>query len=122
MEGNPKERQSRGSGTKVQMLELNQDSSVRVTRHTVQKDNYVLQVAQMEDDTDRAFQNPQVGRGLLAGGMCSHVEHYAGWWSRPKVIVVGNYKPCDGSVSPTSLESHIMATQRTDYGKRMRRA
>ena len=173
MEGNPKERQSRGSGTKVQMLELNQDSDVSNTLTSVQKDNYVvslgvrsmgmfdrskteecrvagsssrpielngdgsyygtllnmdrgtnyvLQVAQMEDDTDRAFQNPQVGRVYSPEGCAPTLNTMQGGGREPKVIVVGNYKPCDGSVSPTSLESHIMATQRTDYGKRMRRA
>lgn len=122
MEGNPKERQSRGSGTKVQMLELNQDSDVSNTLTSVQKDSYVLQVAQMEDDTDRAFQNPQVGRVYSPEGCAPTLNTMQGGGREPKVIVVGNYKPCDGSVSPTSLESHIMATQRTDYGKRMRRA
>ena len=122
MEGNPKERQSRGSGTKVQMLELNQDSAVSNTLTSVQKDNYVLQVAQMEDDTDRAFQNPQVGRVYSPDGCAPTLNTMQGGGREPKVIVVGNYKPCDGSILPTSLESHIMATQRTDYGKRMRRA
>lgn len=137
-----KTEECRVEGSSSRPIELNGDGSYYGTLLNMDRGtNYVMQVAQLLDDTDRGFKNPQAGRVYSPEGCGPTLTTMQGGGLEPKIIVVGNYKPsghCCGRVvapegiAPTVmenhgavtvvLESHIMATQRTDYGKRMRRA
>ena len=150
--GDPKERVSRGGGSKVQTLEVNGDSSVSNTLTSFSKDNYIislgarsmgafdrdrldlcrvegsgsrplelngdgsysptlsamergtnfiLQVAQLYDDTGRSFKNPNMGRVYSPEG-CA-----------PTLCC---------STEPIILESYIITPVRTEYGKQVRKA
>lgn len=154
--GDPKERVSRGGGSKVQTLEVNGDPSVSNTLTSFSKDNYIislgarsmgafdrdrldscrvegsgsrplelngdgsysptlsamergtnfiLQVAQLHDDTGRLFKNPSTGRVYSPEGCAPTLSCMQG-----------------GNLEPKVLESYIMTPVRTEYGKQMRKA